>query len=48
MQQAFQAIANDRVPGYIPTYRGVKSETFPISQSEINVNQQLTQNAGWQ
>ncbi len=48
MQQAFQTIATDNVPGYAPTYRGLKSETFPIPQNELNVNKQLVQNPGWQ
>ncbi len=48
MQQAFQRVVADNVPGYAPTYRGVKSETFPIPQSELNVNKQLVQNTGWQ
>ncbi len=48
MQAAFQAIVNDAVPGYAPTYRGLKSETFPIPQTELNVNKNLVQNAAWQ
>jgi starch-binding outer membrane protein, SusD/RagB family len=47
MQEAFVRIAGDVVPGYVPTYRGVKSETFPIPQSELNVNNKLVQNTGW-
>ncbi len=48
MQQAFQRIAADAVPGYAPTYRGLKSETFPIPQSELNINNKLIQNVPWQ
>jgi starch-binding outer membrane protein, SusD/RagB family len=47
MPQAFQSILTDNVPGYRPTYRGGKSETFPIPQSELNVNKQLIQNTPW-
>jgi starch-binding outer membrane protein, SusD/RagB family len=48
MQTALQAIVTDAVPGYAPTYRGLKSETFPIPQTELNVNKNLSQNTPWQ
>ncbi len=48
MQDAFTRVAGDIVPGYAPAYRGLKSETFPIPQTELNVNNKLVQNVGWQ
>lgn len=48
MQQAFTAISADRVAGYVATFRGAKSTSFPIPQTELNANNKLTQNAAWQ
>lgn len=48
VQTAFQTALNDNIAGYSPLYRGKKSETFPIPQSEIDANQQLVQNPDWQ
>lgn len=47
VQEGFTRIAGDAVAGYLPTYRGLKSETFPIPVTELQVNPNLTQNAGW-
>ncbi|PQV51525.1 putative outer membrane starch-binding protein [Jejuia pallidilutea] len=48
VEQAYQRLIADNVPGYNPSYRGVKSETFPIPQNEIDANNNLTQNTGWE
>jgi hypothetical protein len=47
VQQAFQAAIADNIPGYTPSYRGVKSEIFPIPQSELDANSNLVQNPDW-
>jgi hypothetical protein len=48
VEQAFQTTIADNVPGYAPVYRGPKSETFPIPQSELDANTNLVQNPDWQ
>lgn len=48
VQQGFQRAISDAVPGYLPIFRGRRSEVFPIPQSELDVNKQLTQNPAWQ
>ncbi|GAA4328921.1 RagB/SusD family nutrient uptake outer membrane protein [Flaviaesturariibacter amylovorans] len=49
VQQAFQAAAADNVVNYRNiVYRGLKSSTFPIPQSELDANSNLTQNPAWQ
>jgi hypothetical protein len=48
IQEAFQRVAVDNVAGYGATYRGAKSDVFPIPQSELNANNQLVQNPVWQ
>ena len=48
VQEAFQRAAGDAVPSYLPTYRGLKSETFAIPLSDLNANNALKQNAWWQ
>jgi starch-binding outer membrane protein, SusD/RagB family len=45
--QAYQAAIADRVPSYAPTYRGKKSEIFPIPQRELDANKSLVQNPAW-
>ncbi len=47
VEQSFERAVNDRVPGYLPLYRGKRSEVFPIPQAEIDVNKQLVQNPAW-
>lgn len=48
VQQAFQTAIADNIPGYTPSYRGAKSESFPIPQSELDANSNLVQNPDWQ
>jgi len=49
VQQAFQTAAADNVTNYTGiTYRGGKSETFPIPQDELDANSNLVQNQAWQ
>lgn len=49
VQQAFERAAADNVVNYTGiTYRGGKSETFPIPQSELDANASLVQNLVWQ
>ncbi|MDE3253423.1 MAG: RagB/SusD family nutrient uptake outer membrane protein [Bacteroidota bacterium] len=48
VQQAFTTALNDKVAGYFPSYSGPKSESFPIPQSELDANANLTQNPDWQ
>jgi hypothetical protein len=47
MQQAFQRAVADKISGYNPQYLGGKSKVFPIPQSEIDVNPNLTQHPDW-
>lgn len=48
VQQSFQTVSADVVAGYSPVYRGPKSESFPIPQSELDANASLVQNPDWQ
>ena len=48
VNEAYQRLIDDNVTGYIPLYRGEKSETFPIPQSELDANKNLVQNQAWQ
>lgn len=48
IEEAFSRAIGDNASGYNPQYRGRKSEVFPIPQSEIDVNPNLTQNPDWQ
>jgi hypothetical protein len=48
MQQAFTAIAADNIAGYVATFRGEKSTSFPIPLAELNANNKLVQNTAWQ
>lgn len=48
MQQAFDRVIADKVPGYPAVYRAAKSEIFPIPLSELNANANLVQNPDWQ
>lgn len=47
VQQAFQTAIADNIPGYAVVYRGLKSEVFPIPQSEIRANASLVQHPAW-
>jgi len=47
MEAAIQRAAADPIGSYNPQYLGKKSEVFPIPQSEIDVNDQLTQHSAW-
>lgn len=47
MEEAIQRAISDPVGPYNPQYLGKKSEVFPIPQSEIDVNQNLTQHPAW-
>jgi starch-binding outer membrane protein, SusD/RagB family len=48
VQQGFQRLIADVVPGYVPLYRAKRSEVFPIPQAELDVNKQLVQHPAWQ
>jgi hypothetical protein len=48
VQEAFQRASSDPVGPYNPQYLGERSEVFPIPQSEIDVNSNLTQHPAWQ
>jgi hypothetical protein len=47
VQQAFERAASDPVGPYNPNFQGLRSEFFPIPQSEIDVNPQLEQHPAW-
>ncbi|MEL7123233.1 MAG: RagB/SusD family nutrient uptake outer membrane protein, partial [Bacteroidota bacterium] len=47
VEEAFQRAIADPVGPYNPQYLGEKSEVFPIPQSEIDVNSNLTQHPAW-
>jgi hypothetical protein len=47
VEQAIQRASSDPVGPYNPQYLGRRSEVFPIPQSEIDVNSNLTQNPAW-
>ncbi len=48
VQQSYLRATADNVAGYRPTYRGAKSEEFPIPLSELSANASLVQNPVWQ
>jgi starch-binding outer membrane protein, SusD/RagB family len=49
VEQAFLTAKADNIAGYSGiVYRGGKSETFPIPQSELDANTNLVQNPFWQ
>ena len=48
VQEAFQRVAVDNVPGYASFYRGDRSIIFPIPQSELINNASLVQHPAWQ
>lgn len=47
VETAYQRAINDRVPGYVPVYRGRLSEVFAIPQTDIDANPNLVQNPVW-
>jgi len=47
VEQAFQRAISDPVGTYNPQYLGGRSEVFPIPQTEIDVNPNLTQHPDW-
>ncbi|MBU7578596.1 MAG: RagB/SusD family nutrient uptake outer membrane protein [Flavihumibacter sp.] len=47
IEQAFQRADADPVPPYNPVYQGRRSEVFPIPQSELDANRNLSQNPVW-
>lgn len=47
VQQAYQRADADPVAPYNPVYRGRRSEVFPIPQSELDANKNLTQHPDW-
>ncbi len=47
MSQAYTRMRADNIISYNPNYRGLRSETFPIPQSEIDANKNLVQHAAW-
>lgn len=47
VEEAFQRASSDPVGPYNPQYLGRRSEVFPIPQSEIDVNPNLTQHPAW-
>ena len=47
VENAFIRALQDPVGPYNPQYLGERSEVFPIPQSEIDVNPELTQNPAW-
>lgn len=47
MASAYQRAVADKVSGYVPNYKGKKSEVFPIPQNEIDANKSLVQNPVW-
>ncbi len=48
LQVAYLRMQADAASGYVPIYRGKRSETFAIPQTEIDVNPNLVQNPAWQ
>ena len=48
IEAAINRATSDNASGYNPVYRGEKSEVFPIPQSELDVNPNLTQHPAWQ
>ncbi|WP_242116872.1 RagB/SusD family nutrient uptake outer membrane protein [Aestuariivivens sediminicola] len=48
IEEAFNRASLDNASGYNPTYRGGKSEVFPIPQDELDVNPNLVQHPDWQ
>ena len=47
MTNAYQRAVADKISGYVPNYKGKKSEVFPIPQNEIDANKSLVQNPAW-
>lgn len=47
MSQAYTRMRADNIISYNPNYRGLRSETFPIPQSELDANKTLVQHQAW-
>lgn len=47
MSQAYTRMRADNIISYNPNYRGLRSETFPIPQSELDANKTLVQHPAW-
>jgi hypothetical protein len=47
VSDAYARMRADNITSYNPNYRGLKSETFPIPQSELDANKNLVQNDPW-
>lgn len=47
VEQAYNRAIADKVSGFLPIYRGKKSEVFAIPQNEIDANKSLVQNPNW-
>jgi starch-binding outer membrane protein, SusD/RagB family len=45
---AYLRMQNDAATGYVPIYRGKRSEIFAIPQSELDNNPKLKQNPDWE
>ncbi len=48
IEEGINRASADPVGPYDPVYLGVRSETFPIPQSELDVNENLIQNPAWE
>ena len=48
VQVAYLRMISDAATGYVPIYRGKRSETFAIPQTELDANKNLVQNPDWQ
>lgn len=47
VEAAYNRMRADNITGYNPQYRGLKSETFPIPQGELDANKKLEQHPAW-
>ena len=47
LEQAFERVVADKIPGYAAVYQPGKSEIFPIPLVELNANSNLVQNPKW-
>jgi hypothetical protein len=48
VEDAFKRAIADNIPGYVPVFQGLKSEIFPVPQTEIDVNNKMVQHPAWQ
>jgi starch-binding outer membrane protein, SusD/RagB family len=47
VEDAFKRAIADNIPGYVPVFQGLKSEIFPVPQTEIDVNNKMVQHPAW-